>query len=105
MTQTHIMSTDMPMHKAIATTKLRTIDEILLPTPKPGQGKVLIEVKYAAISPLDQYQVDYGYVLKESDYPQVLGLTAAGFVKSVGEGVEDLKEGDRVRLFLVHIRI
>ena len=41
------------------------------------------------------YYVD-DFLLQESDYPYVLGVAGEGIVRSVREGVEGLKEGDRV---------
>ena len=86
----------MPTHKAVAATGLDTIAEVDLLTPSPGAGEVLVEMKYAAFSPVDAYQVDNGFLLRDSDYPHVLGFAGAGIVHEVGEGVEGLKGGDRV---------
>ena len=94
---TYTMSTDSQTHKGIAATGLRTIEEVTLPTPIPAAGEVLVEMKYAAFSPVDAYQVDEAFHLESSSYPHVLGFAGAGFVKSFGEGVDGLAEGDRVR--------
>ena len=84
----------MTSHFAIATTAKGVLEQIQLPTPTPGPGEVLIKVHYAALIPFDTYQLDRGYVVNE--YPHVLAFAGAGEVKAVGEGVVDLKEGDKV---------
>lgn len=91
------MSVNPPTHKAIAAVGLGDIGEVDVTTPIPAAGEVLVEMKYASLSPVDVYQVDRGFLLEKSNYPHVLGLSGAGFVKSVGNGVEELKEGDKVR--------
>lgn len=87
-------------HKAIAATGLRVIEEVILSTPTPSVDEVLVDMKYAAFSPVDAYQVDEGYHLEESNYPHVLGFAGAGIVKSIGENVDGIKAGDRVSIRL-----
>ena len=89
----------MSTHTAVATTSKGVLDIIQLPTPAPGPGDVLIKVQYSALIPFDTYQLDDGYKIPDNGYPLVLGFAGAGTVKSVGEGVTDLKEGDRVSIF------
>lgn len=66
-----------------------------LPTPTPGPGQIVIEVKAAGINFAD-------IVAREGHYPPappppfVPGYEAAGIVSAVGEGVTDWKTGDRV---------
>lgn len=86
----------MSTHIAIATTAKGVLEQIQVSTPTPGPGEVLIHVHYTALLPFDTYQLDIAYTLTDDSYPHVLGFAAAGEVKSVGEGVTDLKEGDRV---------
>ena len=82
------------MHTAIASTAVNTVASVQLPTPTPGVNEVLIEMNYGTVIAFDTYQVDRGYHVQE--YPHVLGFSGSGKVKSIGEGVRDLKEGDRV---------
>ncbi|KAI5115942.1 hypothetical protein M0805_004939 [Coniferiporia weirii] len=89
----------MSTHIAIATTARGVLEQIHVSTPTPGPGEVLINVHYTALLPFDTYQLDMAYKLTDDSYPHVLGFAAAGEVKSVGEGVTDLKEGDRVASF------
>ncbi len=66
-----------------------------LPTPAPGPGQILIEVKAAGINFAD-------LIAREGHYPPappppfVPGYEVAGVVSAVGEGVEGWKPGDRV---------
>jgi len=85
----------MATHKAIATTALKQIDEIKVTTETPGEGEVLIKVACAAMSPVDNYVTDRGFLVEK--YPVILGLSAAGTIEKVGSGVDDLSVGDRVR--------
>lgn len=65
------------------------------PTPEPGTGQILIEVKAAGINFAD-------LVAREGHYPPipsapfVPGFEAAGVVAKVGDGVTTWKPGDRV---------
>ena len=86
----------MSSHVAIAITSKGNLEEVQVSTPTPGPGEVLIRVHYAALIPFDTYQLDRGYLLTEKSYPHVIGFSASGLVKAVGEGVTDLKVGDRV---------
>ena len=65
-----------------------------LPTPKPGRGELLVEVKATALNPVDWKIQTYGIILTE--FPAVLGLDAAGIVKEVGEGVTGYTAGDQM---------
>lgn len=60
----------------------------------PAPGEVLVEVRAAALNPLDWKIHDYDFMI--SEYPAVLGSDAAGVVVKVGEGVGNVCVGDRV---------
>ncbi len=70
---------------------LQLIDQ---PTPMPGPGQIVIEVKAAGINFAD-------LIAREGHYPPappppfVLGYEAAGVVSAVGEGVTGWTPGDR----------
>ena len=66
-----------------------------LPDPKPAAGAVLVRVHAAGVNPVDTY-VRAGQYAVKPDLPYTPGMEAAGVIASVGEGVVDLKEGDRV---------
>jgi NADPH:quinone reductase-like Zn-dependent oxidoreductase len=84
----------MATHTAIATTAKGKIDTILVPTEDPASEEVLMKVEYSAMIPPDAYVVDRGFFV--SEYPVILGFTAAGTVLKVGSNIKDLKPGDRV---------
>ncbi|MCP4628231.1 MAG: zinc-binding dehydrogenase [bacterium] len=66
-----------------------------LATPVPGPEDVLIEVAYAACNWSD-IQKREGVYPTPVAYPAVLGLEASGYIRQVGEKVEQLRVGDRV---------
>lgn len=86
----------MSTHTAVATTAKGKLEIVTLPTPTPELGEVLIRVRYTALIPPDTYQLDSGFLLNDDSYPYVLGFAASGEIAAIGEGVTDLKEGDRV---------
>ncbi|WP_043832572.1 quinone oxidoreductase family protein [Muricoccus aerilatus] len=67
-------------------------EEVPLPAPKPGE--VLIRHAAVGLNFIDVYFRTGLY--KAPSMPAVIGMEAAGTVETVGEGVEDLKPGDRV---------
>ncbi len=69
--------------------KLEEIDR-----PVPGAGEVLVAVHAIGVNPVETYirSGNYGPV----STPYTPGTDAAGVVEVVGEGVEDVKPGDRV---------
>jgi NADPH:quinone reductase len=66
-------------------------DEVPEPTPKPGEALVRIEA--AGVNFIDVYQRIGIYKLA---LPITLGMEGAGKVTAVGDGVRDIKVGDRV---------
>ena len=68
-----------------------------LPQPVPGPGEVLVRVVCAGVNPAD-WKTREGKLSAYIDYhfPFVLGFDLAGFVETVGEGVEAFRPGDRV---------
>lgn len=65
-----------------------------IPIPKPGPGELLVEVRAAALNPIEWKIQQFDFFV--SEYPAVLGLDSAGVVKEVGEGVTGFVVGDRV---------
>jgi len=65
------------------------------PAPAPGPGEVLIRNRAAAINFFDILQIQGKYQFKPS-FPFTPGGESAGVVTAVGEGVVELKPGDRV---------
>ena len=63
-----------------------------IPTPEPGAGQVLVDVKYCAICGTDVHGFLYDVVPPGT----VLGHEYCGTIAKVGPGVSTWKEGDRV---------
>ena len=66
-----------------------------LPTPVPGKGEVLVEIKAASLNFPDILIVQNKYQFKP-DLPFVPGSEYAGLVTALGEGVTNLKVGQSV---------
>ncbi len=66
-----------------------------LPTPQPGKGEVLLEIKAASLNFPDLLIVQNKYQMKPT-LPFVPGSEYAGVVQAVGEGVSHLKVGQNV---------
>ncbi|KAJ3539682.1 hypothetical protein NMY22_g4625 [Coprinellus aureogranulatus] len=65
------------------------------PIYKPGNDEVLVNVKSAALNPADLWIQKFS-AFRPLEYPFILGFDFAGDVVEVGEGVTNLKVGDRV---------
>jgi NADPH2:quinone reductase len=66
-------------------------EEVPLPDPKPGE--VLIRQKAVGLNYIDVY---FRTGLYKAPLPTGIGMEGAGVVEAVGNGVTDLKVGDRV---------
>jgi len=66
-----------------------------VPTPKPGQGEVLVRVHAAGVNPYDTYMRSGAYPVKPT-LPYTPGSDAAGQIEALGAGVAKVKPGDRV---------
>lgn len=64
-----------------------------IPVEKPGRGQALIRIEAAGINFIDIYQRRGAYPVH---LPYTPGLEGAGIVEAVGEGVTNVKPGDRV---------
>ena len=67
------------------------LDELEL--APPGPGEIRLAQSAIGLNFIDTYQRSGLYPL---DLPAVLGMEAVGVVEAVGDGVENVKEGDRV---------
>jgi NADPH:quinone reductase-like Zn-dependent oxidoreductase len=68
-----------------------------LKRPIPGPDQVLVEVKVAAVNPVDwkMRRGDLSIILPRK-FPKVLGIDLAGVVAEVGKSVKQFQVGDRV---------
>src|SRR5262245_1458204 len=66
-----------------------------LPTPKPGEGQVLIKVGAAALNPIDVY-IRAGTIPMATPKPFISGTDVAGTVEAVGPGARRFNIGERV---------
>lgn len=66
------------------------------PDPVAKAGEVVLEVHYAALNPADRYLAERRYPYPVNPpLPHVLGRDGVGTVIQVGEGVKDVRTGDR----------
>lgn len=64
------------------------------PEPKPGAGEALVQVHMSGVNFVDTYYRTGLY--KPASLPYTPGSEASGVVSAVGEGVTEVKAGDRV---------
>jgi L-iditol 2-dehydrogenase len=67
-----------------------------VPTPIPGPGEALLQVKAAAICGTDVRMLTAGAAGVDAKHPIILGHEFAGVIASVGPGVTAAAPGDRV---------
>ncbi|BBD96950.1 quinone oxidoreductase [Sphingobium amiense] len=65
------------------------------PDPVAGPGQALVEIAFAGVNFMD-IGVRQGMAWTEMPDPKILGVEGAGRVLAVGEGVEDIRPGQRV---------
>ena len=73
------------------------LEYVELPEPRPGPGEVRLRIRAAAFNRLDRFTLA-GIPGIEVERPHVLGSDGAGEVDELGEGVTDLRPGQRVLL-------
>ena len=73
-----------------------TLEEIPVPEPIAGEARVKIEA--IGVNFIDIYQRTGLYPLQT---PFILGMEGAGVVDEVGEGVKEVKKGDRVAYAMI----
>jgi len=84
--------------KALLCTELGSFDKLTVqdvPSPRPGAGQVVVDVKASSINFPDALMVRGLYQVKPP-LPFSPGAELAGVVKEVGAGVTHFKPGDRV---------
>jgi NADPH:quinone reductase-like Zn-dependent oxidoreductase len=82
------------LHEYGAPSKLKYED---FPDPQPGPGEVRIRVLAASVNPVD-WKMRSGDARDRFpvNFPGILGRDVAGVVESLGDGVQDFAEGDKV---------
>jgi len=65
-----------------------------IPTPKPGQGQVLIKLRAAGINPMDLWLASGAWKPMPATFPMVLGADGAGVVEELGEGTSRYSIGE-----------
>jgi|CXWL01.1.fsa_nt_gi NADPH2:quinone reductase len=63
-------------------------------TPKPGDGDVLVRLRFAALNPADRFLAENLYPARPA-LPHILGRDGMGVVQSVGAEVKSVRPGDR----------
>lgn len=66
-----------------------------VPTPSPAAGQVLVRIHAAGVNPYDTYMRNGAYPVKPP-LPYTPGSDGAGVVEAAGEGVKNVRPGDRV---------
>jgi len=84
--------------KAIRVAKYGGPEELQLQEvaqPEPGAGEALVRVHASGVNYADIYFRN-GTLARPIPFPFTLGIEGAGEIEAVGEGVSELKRGDRV---------
>jgi NADPH:quinone reductase len=66
-----------------------------VPSPKPAVGQVLVRIHAAGVNPYDTYMRAGTYAVKPP-LPYTPGSDGAGVIEAVGDGVKNVKVGERV---------
>ena len=67
-----------------------------MPDPRPAAGEVLVRVAGIGINPEDLLERNGTVEGWQLHFPAIIGLDVSGTVAATGDGVTDLKVGDRV---------
>lgn len=69
-----------------------------IPVPVPGSGQALVKIEISGVNFIDTYQRSGVYA---GTLPMTLGVEGCGVVTALGDGVTEVKVGDRVCYALV----
>jgi L-iditol 2-dehydrogenase len=85
--------------RAAVMTGLGKIDIQVRPVPEPAPGEALVRIECVGVCGSDLHYFESGRLgARVITPPFILGHEACGIVESVGEGVTNVKRGDRVAL-------
>jgi NADPH:quinone reductase-like Zn-dependent oxidoreductase len=73
-----------------------------MPDPEPGAGDVLVKVAGIGINPEDMLERNGDLKDWQLHFPAIIGLDVSGTVIAMGDGVTDLKVGERVCAWSYH---
>lgn len=97
-------------NKAIFMTGLNKMETRVVPMPVAAAGQAVIKLEYVGICGSDVHYLEFGRIgdfVVDGDF--ILGHECAGVVTEIGEGVTNLKVGDRVclgaRLWMREMRL
>ena len=79
----------------IARAKGKPVELTTITIPDPGPGEVVVKIAACSVCHTDLTYRDGGIT---DEFPFLLGHEAAGFVESVGAGVDSVQMGDFVVL-------
>ncbi len=86
-------------NKAVYMTGLNKMETREIEMPIPKEKQVIVKVEYVGICGSDVHYLEHGKIgdfIVNGDF--ILGHECAGTIAAVGEGVKDLKVGDKVAL-------
>jgi NADPH2:quinone reductase len=63
--------------------------------PVPSTGEAVLAMEFAALNPADRYLAEAQYPAKPA-FPHILGRDGVGTIAAIGDGITNLKVGDRV---------
>lgn len=66
------------------------------PDPQPGPGRVRLRMRTSALNYRDLLVPERGYGSRMKELPLIMLSDGVGVVDAIGDGVADVKEGDRV---------
>ena len=89
--------------KAAIIRETRGVDKLLyeeVETPTPGAGEVVVRLRAAGVNHLD-HDIREGIAGFSTPVPHVPGVEGAGEVAEIGDGVTNVKVGDRVSISII----
>ncbi|MGI5142732.1 zinc-dependent alcohol dehydrogenase family protein [Streptomyces sp. CA-106110] len=75
-------------------TEVLSVEDV--PVPVPGEGQVRVRILETPVNPSDLLYVRGYYAGVEAHFPAPTGFEGVGIVETVGQGVKDVAEGQRV---------